>query len=80
MKTPTELGAALEYKLITIRALAKVLINSNSFRDGAEGDAESQLDAADEQGIQSAIEIIADHAHLELVGLLNSMAVPAPYF
>ena len=77
MKTALELYNNIDARLRVIRGLAEILINNDSFKAEASGDAPPQLDASDEMVCHEAVLLLADQTQNELVELVNSLGLPS---
>jgi len=77
MNRARELYNKLDARLRVIRGLAVILIDNDSFKTQALGDALPQLDAENEMSIHEAVHLLSDQAQDELVDLVNLLELPA---
>lgn len=76
-KFATTLANRLDESLLVICALSKILINNGTYKnEGSGADNPPQIDLIGEDGIQSAIKLIAEMAHRDMCELATDLDIP----
>lgn len=71
------LANRLDVSLQAISALSRTLINNGTYKEESSGcDNPPQIDLIGEEGIQSAIKLIAEMAHRDMCELATDLDIP----